>query len=201
MMDEQGGRGGGGLMGLGGFGGGPAPGGIGGIGSAGAMGQISPYLNIDPSYLQTDAPQFILNEDQKRGALEKSFSAIGSSVLIGGALGGTFGVFEGIRRTMDLTGKTKRTQILNYTMKSGSTVSNALGSLAVMYSINYALASQLHEDDDDGIKSCASGALTGALYKSGAGLRPCAIATAFGLGTAALWSFVLKRDRRISDYI
>ena len=62
MMDEQGGRGGGGLMGLGGFGGGPGPGGIGGIGSAGAMGQISPYLNIDPSYLQTDAPQFILNE-------------------------------------------------------------------------------------------------------------------------------------------
>jgi len=201
-MDEQGGRGGAlGGLGLGGFTGGHA-----GIGGAGPMGQLSPYLNLDPSYLSADAPQFINNEEQKRGWLEKSFTAIGSSVLLGGALGGTFGTFEGIRRTMDLTGKTRRTQILNYTMKSGGTVSNALGSLSVIYSLSYVVASQFHDDDEDGLKSCASGAFTGALYKSGAGLKKCGAAAAFGLGAAALWSFVLKRaqvdsSRRISDYI
>jgi len=202
MMDEQSGRGGGlGGLGLGGY-----SGSVGGIGGAGAMGQLSPYLNIDPSYLSTDAPQFLTNEDQKRGHLEKSFTAIGSSVLIGGAVGGTFGIFDGIRRTMDLTGKTRRIQILNHITKSGGTVSNALGSLSVIYSLSYAIASQFHEPDDDGLKSCASGAFTGALYKSGAGLRRCGAAAAFGLGAAALWSFVLSRqqvqtNRRLSDYI
>lgn len=200
MMDEEGGRGGrlgGAFGGLGGLG---APS-MGGIGGAGAMGQLSPYLNIDPAYLSTETPQFIHNEEQKRGTVEKSFTAIGSSVLIGGAIGGTFGAFEGVRQTMNLTGKTRRTQILNYISKSGGTVSNALGSLAVIYSLSYTLAGQVHESDDDGVKSCFAGTFTGALYKSGAGLRKCGMAGAFGLGAAALWSFVLKRDRRISDYI
>ena len=83
----------------------------------------------------------------------------------------------------------------------GGTVSNALGTLAVIYSLSYGLAGQIHEDDDDGLKSCFAGAFTGALYKSGAGLRKCGMAGAFGLGAAALWSFVLKRDRRISNYV
>ena len=142
MMDEEGGRGGrlGGA--LGGLGAPP----MAGIGGAGAMGQLSPYLNIDPAYLSTETPQFIHNDvssnisqlllgiscctflrnlvlklfqDQKRGLLEKSFTAIGSSVLIGGAIGGTFGAFEGIRHTMNLTGNARRTQILNHISKSG----------------------------------------------------------------------------------
>jgi len=197
MMDEEGGRGGrlGGA--LGGLGAPP----MAGIGGAGAMGQLSPYLNIDPAYLSTETPQFIHNDDQKRGLLEKSFTAIGSSVLIGGAIGGTFGAFEGIRHTMNLTGNARRTQILNHISKSGGTVSNALGTLAVIYSLSYGLAGQIHENDDDGLKSCFAGAFTGALYKSGAGLRKCGMAGAFGLGAAALWSFVLKRDRRISNYV
>ena len=58
-MDEQGGGRGGGLLGgaLGSHGGMG-----GGLGGAGPMGQLSPYLNIDPSYLSTETPQFIHNE-------------------------------------------------------------------------------------------------------------------------------------------
>merc|ERR1719150_856218 len=85
MMDENGGRHPGGAFG--GLGGGLGR--MGGPGSlGGGMGNLSPYLNIDPTYLQSETPEFIFNQEQKRGLMEKSFTAIGSSVLIGGAVGG-----------------------------------------------------------------------------------------------------------------
>ena len=34
----------------------------GGIGRTGSLTGLSPYLNVDPSYLQTQAPEFIRNE-------------------------------------------------------------------------------------------------------------------------------------------
>ena len=34
----------------------------GGIGHTGSLTGLSPYLNVDPSYLQTQAPEFIRNE-------------------------------------------------------------------------------------------------------------------------------------------
>jgi len=196
MMDENGGgRPGGAFGGLGGSLGGPA-------GVGGGMGNLSPYLNIDPTYLQSEAPEFIFNQEQKRGLMEKSFTAIGSSVLIGGAVGGAYGLYDGVRRTAisEMKGRLRRTQILNHTLKGGGTVSNALGSLAVIYSSFYVLISQFREEDDE-LKSCLSGAATGALYKSSAGIRKCALGGAFGLGVAALWSFMLKKDQRISDYV
>merc|ERR1719295_1658568 len=61
-------------------------------------------------------------------------------------------------------------------MKSGGTVSNTLGTVAVMYSLFHVVADNvLPEGEGDGtmeaVKSCVSGAATGALYKSGAGLK------------------------------
>merc|ERR1719167_1835131 len=132
--------------------------------------------------------------------MEKSFTAIGSSVLVGGAIGGAYGVYAGIRHTAlaEMKGRLRRTQILNHTLKSGGSVSNALGSLAVIYSSFYVLISQLREEDDE-LKSCLSGAATGLLYKSSAGVRKCA--TSGALGLAAVWSFLLRKDQRISDYV
>ena len=51
--------------------------------------------------------------------MENSFTAIGISVLTGSAVGGTYGVFDGLRQTKNLEGKLRRTQIVNYTLKSG----------------------------------------------------------------------------------
>ena len=57
MMEEDGGRrGAGGLGGLG------ALGPMGGIGGSGGMGTLSPYLNVDTSYLQSESPEFIFNQ-------------------------------------------------------------------------------------------------------------------------------------------
>ena len=144
-----------------------------GQGGAGGLTGLSPYLNVDPSYLQTQAPEFIRNEvsesqnktpgvqsnfflqnlnnlkfsspprrtfitlsgkgnlirfifslpkETKRGNLENSFTAIGSSVLLGGAIGGAYGLYGGVRLTAlsQMKGKLRRTQILNHTLKSGN---------------------------------------------------------------------------------
>ena len=52
--------------------------------------------------------------------MENSFTAIGTSVLVGSAVGGTYGLFDGFRQTRSLEGKLRRTQIVNYTLKSGN---------------------------------------------------------------------------------
>lgn len=195
-MDETRSHGaGGGLLGLGNR--------LGGMGGAQpGLGNLSPYLNVDPSYLQSQTPEFITNQDHKRGRMENSFTAIGSSVIGGAAFGGAYGLFDGVRQTAiaGMTGRLRRTQILNHTLKSGASASNSLGSLAVIYSSLYCLMS-LGYDEDDEIKSCVSGALTGALYKSTSGARKCALGSAFGFGLAATWAFLIKKNEQVSNYV
>jgi len=191
MMDES--RGG--FLGLGGLG-------SAGIGGGGGLSKLSPYLSVDPAYLQTETPEYILNQDQKRGRMENSFTAIGTSVIVGSGVGGAYGLYDGVRQSAltGMSGKLRRTQILNHTLKSGARMSNALGSLAVIYSCFYSLASLAHEEDDE-LKSCVCGAVTGALYKSTAGARKTLAGGAIGLTIAAAWAFLLKRDERIANYV
>ena len=134
--------------------------------------------------------------------MEKSFTSIGTAVITGSMLGGAYGFYDGIRQTAQsgMSGKLRRTQIVNYTLKSGGTVSNSLGAIAVIYSSIYVLGSFIREEDDE-LKSVATGALTGALYKSSAGLKKCGMGGAFGMGLAALWAFFLKKDERVSNYV
>jgi len=167
---------------------------------------LSPYLNFDPSYLQTSEPDYIYDTETKRGRLEKSFTAIGSSVCLGAALGGTYGLFDGVRQTSlgSMAGKLRRTQITNYTLKSASSMSNVLGSVVVSYSICHALISLADDDNSyltDEAKSCVSGTLTGLFFKSTAGLPKCLKGGALGLGLAALWSFGLKKQETVQHYI
>lgn len=171
-------------------------------GGAGGLQGLSPYLNIDPSYLQTSAPEYLFDQEAKRGKMEKSFTAIGTAVCVGAALGGAYGLYDGIRQTAlsDFKGKLRRTQVMNYTIKSGATVSNALGSIAVVYSGLYCLLSLVQEEDVEA-KSILSGTLTGLLFKSTAGVRKCALGGAFGLGLATLWSFGLKKQERIQNFM
>ena len=83
--------------------------------------QLSPYLNVDPSYLQTQAPEFIMDQEMSRGRLENSFTAIGTSLFVGGVAGGASGLFSGIKHAglIGMTGKSTRTVIINHAVKSG----------------------------------------------------------------------------------
>jgi len=196
MESDRSGSGGAGLF---------LPGGLGGLPGHGAGGaQLSPYLNFDPSYLQA-SPEYLMDTEASRGGMEKSFTAIGSSVCIGAGLGGVYGLYDGVRQTAlgGLSGKLRRTQITNYTLKSGTSVSNALGSIAVSYSLIYCLLG-LAVDDGEYVeegKSIASGTLTGLFFKSTSGLRKCAKGGALGLGLATLWAFGLKKHESVQHYI
>ena len=79
-------------------------------------------------------------------------------------------------------------------------MSNALGSIAVIYSGLHALASQFREEDDE-LKCLATAGLTGALYRSSAGAVKCGTGAAFGLGLGAVWSFLLKSNENVSYYV
>ena len=47
--------------------------------------------------MQTAEPDYLYDTEAKRGRLEKSFTAIGSSVCLGAGVGGAYGLFDGIR--------------------------------------------------------------------------------------------------------
>jgi len=178
-----------------------AGGGMGGMPSQNLQG-LSPYLNIDTNYLQS-SPEYLFDQEAKRGKLEKSFSAIGSAVCIGSALGGAYGVYDGVRQTAlaNMTGKLRRTQIMNYAIKGGASVSNALGSVAVIYSLTHVLLSLAVYEEEDELKSCVSGTVAGAFFKSTAGPKAAARGGAIGLGVATLWAFGLKKNERVANYI
>ena len=64
--------------------------------------------------------------------------------------------------------------------------STIIALLLFIFSCFYSLVSQVHEEDDE-LKSCISGGVTGALYKSTAGVRKTLAGGAIGLTIAAAW--------------
>lgn len=159
--------------------------------------RVSPYLNYDPRFLQQAQPEFIFPEgaNKQRGRFELAFSQIGSSVMVGAAVGGLGGFYNGLRATKQIQGKPWRTQMLNHVMKQGSGTANTLGTLAVMYSA-FGVLLQYGRGEDDDINTMAAGTLTGLLYTSTAGLRKCAIGGAVGFGLTSLYClFQIARSK------
>ena len=85
----------------------------------------------------------------------------------------------------DLTGKLRRTQIMNYSLKKGSLVGNALGSVAVSYCAIHTLLGYSESkstvrrptqydrlaglEKEEEAKSIIAGTCTGLLFKSTSG--------------------------------
>lgn len=78
----------------------------------------SPYLNYDPGYLNQAQPEFIFLDgaSKQRGRMELAFGQIGGSCMIGAAIGGATGFYNGLRATTlaGQTGKLRRTQLVEY---------------------------------------------------------------------------------------
>jgi len=176
--------------------------GLGGMGNQNNLQGLSPYLNIDTSYLQS-TPEYIFDQETKRGKMEKSFTAIGTAVCVGSGIGGAYGVYDGVRQTAlaDLSGKLRRTQIMNYTLKGGASVGNALGTVAVLYSLTHCLISLTVCEEDNEPKSLVSGTVTGAIFKSTSGWKKCLRGAGIGLGLATLWSYGLKPLESIQNFV
>lgn len=116
-----------------------------------SMSIYSPYLNFDPAYIDASNPEYILQEGAgpRRGRFDLCFAQIGSCIAGGAAFGGVRGLLHGLGETRDLQGSVKRSQLINYTMKSGSSIAQQLGCISVMYSAFGVLFSHVREKDDD----------------------------------------------------
>ncbi|KAL5506858.1 hypothetical protein EMCRGX_G008608 [Ephydatia muelleri] len=145
---------------------------------------ISPYA-LDPTYLP-ESPEFIFPVERKKKSWnEKMFDRTGTSYLAGMALGGVWGLAEGLKHSEARTYRLRMNSILNGCTRRGPFLGNNLAVLALMYSSTESLVGHLRGQEDT-LNSVAAAAVAGVLYKSTAGVRPMLVAGAVGCGLKRL---------------
>jgi len=150
---------------------------------------LSPYLNIDPSYLNQDGgAEFVFATDsqKKRGWGERMFSSVGASYMAGLTVGGTWGLLEGLRNPDGRTMKLRLNSVLNGMTRRGPFLANSLGVVALMYcSVNTAI--EKARGTEDMYNSIAAAVTTGAVFKSTGGVRAIGLASVLGGSMAVLY--------------
>ncbi|KAI0788799.1 Tim17/Tim22/Tim23/Pmp24 family-domain-containing protein [Abortiporus biennis] len=152
-----------------------------------------------------DKLDYLLLDDDKTSELPGSGTAIpsrgwsddlcygtGTMYLSGLALGGVWGLREGAKRPLAVSNARLRiNSILNSVTRRGTFIGNSAGVLALVYNGLNSTIDALRGKHDT-VNSMAAGALTGAIYKSTAGVRPALAAATFISGLAGLWSYVKR---------
>jgi mitochondrial import inner membrane translocase subunit TIM23 len=153
-------------------------------------------LNLDPSQLnpllQNDGLEFIFPEGP--GLKSPSFGqrvcyGTGSSYASGIALGGVWGLWEGLKLAKaDPTPRRKVNTVLNTVTRRGPFLGNTLGVVAFTFTfINGAWI--YFTEDNSAAATIGSAAVTGLLFKSTAGLRPMLAAGTVGSLLAGSYVF------------
>jgi mitochondrial import inner membrane translocase subunit TIM23 len=153
----------------------------------------------------SDKLDYLLLDDDKTSELPGARTAIpsrgwsddlcygtGTMYLSGLAIGGFWGVREGASRPLTVSNTRLRiNSILNSVTRRGTFIGNSAGVAALMYNgVNSTIDALRGKHDSMG--SMAAGALTGAAFKSTAGIRPVAVAAILGSSLAGIWSYVKK---------
>ncbi|KII85812.1 hypothetical protein PLICRDRAFT_44225 [Plicaturopsis crispa FD-325 SS-3] len=153
-----------------------------------------------------DQLDYLVLEDDKKSDLPGAETAVpsrgwsddlcygtGTMYLSGLALGGVWGVREGARRPLAVSNSRLRiNSVLNSVTRRGTFIGNSAGVLALVYNgVNSTIDGLRGKHDIAG--SMAAGGLTGALYKSTAGVKPALAAATFISGMAGVWSYVKTR--------
>lgn len=160
---------------------------------------LSPYLNFDPHYIPKMQPEFLYPDESHMASTARrsnvALPIIGMSFMTGSGLGGMAGLYKGLRATTlaGQTGKVRRTQLINYVMKQGTTTGCTLGILASFYS-SIALGVTWLRDQEDSTNTFIAATATGVLYKSTAGLRSMGLGAAAGLTLAGLYTLITDND-------
>lgn len=153
------------------------------------MSSLSPYLNLDPSFLTQDGgAEFVFAEDsqKKRGWGERMFSSVGTSYMAGLAIGGVWGLAEGLRSPDGHTFKLRLNSVLNGCTRRGPFLGNSLGVVALLYGCTNTAIEKVRGVEDE-YNSMAAAVTTGVLFKSTAGPRAIAIAGGIGGGLALMY--------------
>eukprot|EP00924_Labyrinthula_sp_SR-Ha-C_P016011 snap_masked-scaffold_4-processed-gene-16.43-mRNA-1 protein AED:0.08 eAED:0.08 QI:0/-1/0/1/-1/1/1/0/205 len=166
---------------------------------------------LSPGYASSSVPEpDYLNYDIKgRGWTEKTFLNVGTTYLSGILLGGAYGFFEGLSTSPSNKFKIRLNSVLNACGRRGSRVGNAIGSLALMFSLTDAFLERgLHLDEKfkDVFKDnhfsaevstpVLSGMVTGLMYKSTMGLKTMSLAGVMGGGLV----FTVEAARHMLNY-
>lgn len=116
----------------------------------------------------------------------------GTMYLLGLGIGGTYGFAEGVQSLpLNASGKLKLNTILNHITKRGPYLGNSAGALALIYNLTDSTIDHFREKHDDW-NSLAAGAFTGAVFRSGSGVKPMAYSMALTTLGAGAWC-ALKR--------
>ncbi|KAJ6504863.1 Tim17-domain-containing protein [Mycena vitilis] len=152
-----------------------------------------------------DKLDYLLLDDEKTNDLPGAHTAIpsrgwsddlcygtGTMYLGGLALGGAWGVREGATRPLAVSNSRLRiNSVLNSVTRRGTFIGNSAGVLALVYNgVNSSIDAMRGKHDILG--SMGAGGITGALYKSTAGVKPALAAATFMSGVAGIWSYVKK---------
>ncbi|KAF9183126.1 Mitochondrial import inner membrane translocase subunit tim23 [Haplosporangium sp. Z 767] len=112
----------------------------------------------------------------------------GLTYMTGLSMGGAFGFYEGLRSSPSPAMRIRLNTVLNSMTRRGPFIGNSAGVMALMYNgINGAISKGRGHHDP--MNSIAAGALTGALFKSTAGLRAAGSAGGVCAVLAGIWAF------------
>ncbi|ROV94408.1 hypothetical protein VSDG_05952 [Cytospora chrysosperma] len=147
------------------------------------------YITLEDSAL-SDLPggQSVL---PSRGFTDDLCYGTGITYLSALAIGGAWGLQEGLRRSAGQAPKLRLNSTLNAITRRGPFLGNSAGVVAIVYNcinsyIGYARGKH------DSANSIVAGALSGMLFKSTRGLRPMMISGGIVGGVAGVWTITRK---------
>ncbi|RUS21619.1 putative mitochondrial import inner membrane translocase subunit TIM23 [Endogone sp. FLAS-F59071] len=112
----------------------------------------------------------------------------GTTYLAGLTLGGAWGLAEGVRKGSTAPNfKIRVNGILNSVTRRGPFIGNSVGVVAMLYNGTNSIIGH-YRGKHDTLNSAAAGAISGALFKSTAGVRAAGSTAAVGAVLACTWS-------------
>ncbi|GMK57502.1 hypothetical protein CspeluHIS016_0403360 [Cutaneotrichosporon spelunceum] len=123
-----------------------------------------------------------------RGWTDDLCVGTGTTYLSGLALGGAWGLTEGISRPLGTNPslRLRLNSVLNSCTRRGTYTGNSLGVLAIYYNLTNSAIDAVREKHEP-INSMAAGAITGAVYKCTSGVRPMVVGAVIGTGVMGAW--------------
>ncbi|KFH41802.1 Mitochondrial import inner membrane translocase subunit-like protein [Hapsidospora chrysogenum ATCC 11550] len=122
-----------------------------------------------------------------RGFTDDLCYGTGVTYLSGLAIGGAWGLQEGLRRSAGQSPKLRLNSVLNAVTRRGPFLGNSAGTVAITYNCINSLVGYFR-GKHDAANSVVAGVLSGMVFKSTRGLRPMMISGGLVGGVAGIWA-------------
>uniref|UniRef100_A0A7S2QVE9 Mitochondrial import inner membrane translocase subunit TIM23 n=1 Tax=Triparma pacifica TaxID=91992 RepID=A0A7S2QVE9_9STRA len=139
----------------------------------------------------TSEPEYLDYDIKGRGWWDRTVSSTGWGYLIGTGVGGIYGVKTGMSSVPNSRFKVKVNALLNHSGRYGSRVGNAVGCVALLYSLFEGASEKLDVEKytysiighSPLVTPMIGSIMSGIVYKSTAGPRVAALSGTIGMGT------------------